>query len=55
MGFSVLQLKFNQMGRNLEGRCNVPDPLTDEEDATMELTIRAKGPMNMYIHKMLKC
>ena len=35
--------------------CNVPDPLTSEEDATMALTIQAKSPMNMYIHnKMLK-
>ena len=31
--------------------CNIPDPLTDEEDATMALTIQDKSPMNMYIHK----
>ena len=31
--------------------CNVPDPPTGEEDSTMELTIRATSPMNMYIHK----
>ena len=31
--------------------CNVPDPSTSEEDATMALTIQAGGPMNMWIHK----
>ena len=37
--------------------CHVPDPPTDEEDATMVLTIRAKSPMNMCIHKIaeIKC
>ena len=30
--------------------CNVPDPPTGEEDATVPLTIRATSPMNMYIH-----
>ena len=34
--------------------CNVPDPPTSDEDATMELTIRATSPMNMCIHKTLK-
>ena len=33
------------------GYCNVPDLSTDEEDATMVLTIRDKSPMNMYTHK----
>ena len=31
--------------------CNIPDPPTGEEDATMSLTIWATRPMNMYIHK----
>ena len=34
--------------------CNVPNPSTGEEDATMALTIWAIGPMNMCIHKILK-
>ena len=34
--------------------CNVPDPPTDEEDATMALTIRATSPMNMCIHKNIE-
>ena len=34
--------------------CNVTDPPTGEEDATMALTIRANRPMNMDIRKMLK-
>ena len=32
--------------------CNVPNPPIGEEDATMALTIRAKSPMNMCIHKI---
>ena len=34
--------------------CNIPDPLTGEEDASMAITIWATSPMNMCIHKMLK-
>ena len=42
-------------GQEAEAWSNFLDPLTDEEDATMVLTIRDKSPMNMYIHKMVKC
>ena len=31
---------------------NVPDPPTNEEDATMPLTIRANRPMNMDIYEI---
>ena len=31
--------------------CNIPNPPTGEEDATIPLTIRATSAMNMYIHK----
>ena len=34
--------------------CNVPNPPTDEEDATKPSNIRATSPMNMNIHKMMK-
>ena len=34
--------------------CNIPDPPTSEEDATMALTIRDGSPMNMWIHKNAK-
>ena len=34
--------------------CNVPDPPTSEEDATMALTIRATSPMNMWIQKIVE-
>ena len=33
------------------GHCNVPDPPTDEQDATITLNIWAKSPMNMNIPK----
>ena len=32
--------------------CHVPNPPTGEEDVTMALTIQAKSPMNMGIHKI---
>ena len=35
--------------------CHVPMPPTDVEDAiTMALTMRAKSPMNIYMHKIAK-
>ena len=34
--------------------CNIPDPPTGEEDATMALTIWETSPVNMCIHKMMK-
>ena len=34
--------------------CDVPDPPTGEEDATMLFTIRETNPMNMCIHKNTK-
>ena len=34
--------------------CNIPNPMTDDEDATMALTIWANRPMNIDVHEMLK-
>ena len=42
---------INTKTKSHHAPCNVPGPLTGEEDATMALTIRAKSPMNMYIHE----
>ena len=43
------------MGKSMEIlQCNVPDPPTDEEDATKPSNIWETSPMNMNIHKMLK-
>ena len=36
---------------NIWPTCDVPDPPSSEEDATMALTIRATSPINMLIHK----
>ena len=55
-GWNTDQLKVDKISQILgfEGYCNVPDPPTNEEDATMASTIRATSPMNMCIDKMLK-
>ena len=43
--------KYYSESSIIEWFCHVPNPSTDEEDATMALTIRATSPMNMGIHK----
>ena len=48
-GLSVVEI-FNMLGMSLGESCNIPDPPTGEEDATIHQIIQASSPMNMKIH-----
>ena len=53
---TVFFLRETINGENPSTSCNIPDPLTGEEDATKPLFIRVTSPANMYINKAeIKC
>ena len=43
--------KYGDLMHSYIYTCNVPDPLTSEEDTTITLSIRETSPINIHIKK----